>query len=102
MSAALHEIADEAYYRNTMLVSAANNGPGPSTRRVRVGVLGGRRPGAARSVAYNPDPPVEFGARGIDVEVPWPGGGTTETSGNSSPRPTLQVSPRGSSRSTRR
>ncbi len=31
--AALHEIADEAYYRNTLLVCAANNRPGRRTRR---------------------------------------------------------------------
>jgi hypothetical protein len=32
---------------------------------------------------YNPDPPVEFFARGVDVEVAWAGGGTLHSSGNS-------------------
>lgn len=32
---------------------------------------------------YNPAPPVEFGAPGIDVEVPWLGGSTIRATGNS-------------------
>jgi subtilisin family serine protease len=32
---------------------------------------------------YNPEPPVEFFARGLDVEVAWRGGGTVRSSGNS-------------------
>jgi subtilisin family serine protease len=32
---------------------------------------------------HNPDPPTEFLARGIDVEVPWTGHGTITTTGNS-------------------
>jgi subtilisin family serine protease len=32
---------------------------------------------------YNPVPPVEFYARGLDVEVAWPGGSTLRCSGNS-------------------
>ena len=32
---------------------------------------------------FNPDPPTEFLARGIDVEVPWLDHGTTVTTGNS-------------------
>ena len=32
---------------------------------------------------YNPRPPVEFHARGIDVEVGWIGGATIRASGNS-------------------
>jgi subtilisin family serine protease len=34
-------------------------------------------------VAYNPNPPVEFGARGIDVDVAWSGGGSMVSTGNS-------------------
>ena len=43
---------------------------------VRVGDLG-RQPRAARPAAffYNPAPPVEFFARGVDVDVAWLGGG---------------------------
>ena len=32
---------------------------------------------------YNPDPPVEFGAHGVDVEVAWKGGSTVVATGNS-------------------
>ena len=32
---------------------------------------------------YNPDPPVEFFARGVDVEVAWTGGGRIRCTGNS-------------------
>jgi subtilisin family serine protease len=31
----------------------------------------------------NPDPPVEFFARGIDLDVAWLGGGTMRCTGNS-------------------
>jgi subtilisin family serine protease len=36
-----------------------------------------------RSFYYNPRPPVEFFARGVDVEVAWLGGGTIRCTGNS-------------------
>jgi subtilisin family serine protease len=32
---------------------------------------------------YNPRPPVEFFAHGVDVEAPWLGGGTLRVTGNS-------------------
>ena len=32
---------------------------------------------------YNPSPPVEFGARGVDVDVAWRGGGRIVATGNS-------------------
>ena len=38
---------------------------------------------------YNGRPPVEFFGRGIDVEVAWPGGGTTVISGNSFATPQI-------------
>ena len=52
-------------------------------------VLVGRSRSAATSCAdplayfYNPAPPVEFFARGVDVEVAWAGGGTLRSTGNS-------------------
>ncbi len=83
--AALHEIADEAYYRNTLLVCAANNRPGPTYPSEFASVISvaARAGAAADSVTYNTSPPVEFGARGIDVKVAWSGGGTSVASGNS-------------------
>jgi subtilisin family serine protease len=32
---------------------------------------------------YNPSPPVEFGAHGVDVRVAWNGGGHVVVTGNS-------------------
>lgn len=81
----LHELADRAYFSNTPLVCAANNVPGPTypsqySSVVSVAALVGDDPMA---LAYNPRPPVEFGARGIDVDVAWLGGGSIVASGNS-------------------
>ena len=83
--AALHEVADDAYFANLMLVCAANNMPGatyPSqfASVFSVAALEGDDPEA---LAYNTSPPVEFGARGLDVDVAWTGGSTINASGNS-------------------
>jgi subtilisin family serine protease len=80
-----HELADRAYFANVLLVSAANNVPGPSYPSLFAAVVSV----AAHDVPdagvyyYNPDPPVEFGAYGVDVEVAWRGGTTMVATGNS-------------------
>ena len=80
-----HELADEAYFRNVLLVSAANNVPGASYPSLFASVVSV----AAHDVAdpwtwyYNPSPPVEFGARGVDVDVAWKDGGRSTATGNS-------------------
>ena len=77
--------ADRAYFANVLLVCAANNVPGPSYPSLFASVA---------SVScnlttdpfrfhHNPEPPTEFLARGIDVEVAWLGGETIRTTGNS-------------------
>ena len=38
---------------------------------------------------YNPAPPVEFGARGVDVDVAWRGGSRIVATGNSFAAPHL-------------
>ena len=38
---------------------------------------------------YNPSPPVEFGAYGVDVDVAWRGGGRIRATGNSFAAPHL-------------
>jgi subtilisin family serine protease len=81
----LHELADEAYFKGTMLVCAANNLPGPTypsqfASVISVAACPGEDP---MMLAYNPEPPVEFGARGIDVDVAWEGGGSIVATGNS-------------------
>jgi subtilisin len=83
--APLHEIADEAYFGGTLLVSAANNQPGPTypSQYASVVSVAARVGDDPLSLAYNPRPPVEFGARGIDVDVAWSGGGSMVATGNS-------------------
>lgn len=83
--APLHEIVDRAYFRNAVVVCAANNLPGATYPSEFSSVLSvAARDGAGpESVTYNTAPPVEFGARGLDVEVAWTGGSTTVASGNS-------------------
>jgi subtilisin len=79
-----HALADRAYFSNVLLVSAANNVPGPSYPSLFAAVVSV----AAHDVRdpdvwfYNPMPPVEFGAYGLDVDVAWLGGRIKAT-GNS-------------------
>lgn len=82
---AFHELADLAYFKNVMLVSAINNVPNPSYPSEFAAVFSvaaheGKDP---LNFDYNPNPPVEFGAPGIDLEVAWQDGGTIEATGNS-------------------
>lgn len=85
MFAPLHDIADEAYFKGTVLVSAANNMPGPTYPSQYASVVSvAARPGDdPMALACNPNPPVEFGARGIDVDVAWAGHGSMVATGNS-------------------
>ncbi|MGC4112345.1 MAG: S8 family serine peptidase [Nocardioides sp.] len=85
MFAPLHEVADEAYFAGTVLVCAANNLPGPTypSQYASVVSVAARSGGEAMGLAYNPRPPVEFGARGIDVDVAWANGGSITATGNS-------------------
>jgi subtilisin family serine protease len=81
----LHQVADDAYFKGTVLVCAANNVPGPTYPSQYAAVVSvAARPGDdPYALAYNPHPPVEFGARGIDVDVAWSGGGSMVSTGNS-------------------
>ena len=85
MFSAFHELADRSYFANTLLVCAANNVPGPSYPSLFAAVLSV----AAHDVAdpevwfYNPSPPVEFGAYGLDVDVAWRDGSRIRATGNS-------------------
>ncbi len=68
-----HDLADQAYFKNMNLVSAVNNLPEPSYPSLYSSVISvashdGHDP---FQYYYNPKPPVEFGAPGIDVEVAW-------------------------------
>ncbi len=68
-----HDLADQAYFKNINLVSAVNNIPEPSypslySSVISVAAHDGHDP---FTYYYNPHPPVEFGAPGIDVRVAW-------------------------------
>jgi len=80
-----HEIADEAAFRGVILVCAVNNVATPSYPSQFSSVISvAANDGAtAFDLDCNPAPPVEFGAPGIDVSVPWLGGASTVTTGNS-------------------
>jgi subtilisin family serine protease len=81
----LHELADVAYFRRTMLVASAHNMPVESFpwRFASVVSVGSHEQSEPLAFFYNPTPPVEFFARGVDVDAPWLGGGRLRVSGNS-------------------
>ena len=70
----LHEArADTAYFRRTVLVASAHNMPVELPVAVLVGHLS-RKPRESDSfpnTTTTRTPPVEFFARGVDVEVAW-------------------------------
>jgi len=80
-----YEICDQAYFRGSFLVTAANNQP-----VVSFPSLFGAVTSVACNVAtdpfefhFNPDPPTEFLARGIDVDLAWKDGTSIRATGNS-------------------
>ena len=84
-AAVLHELADSAYFQRTVLVASAHNMPVESYpwRFSSVISVGSHEEADPMALYYNPNPPVEFFARGVDVEVAWLGGQTLSASGNS-------------------
>lgn len=89
--ATFHDLADRAYFANTLLVCAANNVAVASYPSLFASVVSV----AAHDVRdpdvwfYNPRPPVEFGAYGLDVDVAWKDGGRIVATGNSFAAPHL-------------
>jgi subtilisin family serine protease len=81
----LHELADTAYFNRTILVASAHNMPVESYpwRFSSVISVGSHAETDSMTFFYNPDPPVEFFARGVDVELPWLDGGMIRATGNS-------------------
>lgn len=83
--ALFHKLVDEAYFKNILLISAVNNVPAASypslyATVVSVAAHEGKDPFC---YYYNPSPPVEFGAPGIDVKVAWANKGYLISTGNS-------------------
>ncbi|MEL7158763.1 MAG: S8 family serine peptidase, partial [Actinomycetota bacterium] len=82
---AFHDICDRGYFANSFIVTAANNvnrDSFPSLFASVTSVASNTSTDPLR-FHFNPDPPTEFLARGIDVEVPWLEGTTITTTGNS-------------------
>jgi subtilisin family serine protease len=81
----LRELADAAYFRRTMLIASAHNMPVESFpwRFASVISVGSHEDADPFTFYSNPSPPVEFFARGMDIEVAWLGGGTIRGTGNS-------------------
>jgi subtilisin len=81
----LHELTDTAYFRRTVLVASAHNMPVESYpwRFSSVISVGSHEEPDPLTFFYNPSPPVEFFARGVDVEVAWMGGARIRCTGNS-------------------
>jgi subtilisin family serine protease len=80
-----HEVADEAAHANVVLVCAMNNiftptFPSQFSSVISVAACDGDDP--LRLLA-NPNPPADFGAPGIDMEVAWMGRGHIVATGNS-------------------
>lgn len=82
---ALRDLADEAYFGGCLLVASAHNMPVDSWpwRFAPVLSVASHAGDDPETFFYNPRPPVEFHARGMDVEVGWAGGTTIRASGNS-------------------
>lgn len=84
-AALLHETADQAYFGGTIFVAAAHNldvrsYPWRFASVISVASHDGDDP---FEFLYNPHPPVEILARGIDVEVAWLDGARIVAAGNS-------------------
>jgi subtilisin family serine protease len=81
----LHELADNAYFKRTLLVASAHNMPVESYpwKFSSVISVGSHEEPDPLAFYYNPNPPVEFFGRGVDVEVAWLGGSKVRCSGNS-------------------
>ena len=68
-----HDLVDQAYFKNMNVVCAVSNYPETSYPSLYSSVIAA----AAHeghdlfTYYYNPSPPVEFGAPGIDLDVAW-------------------------------
>jgi subtilisin family serine protease len=81
----LHELADSAYFKRTVLVASAHNMPVESYpwRFSSVISVGSHEGSDPLAYYYNPEPPVEFFARGVGIDVAWLDGGELRVTGNS-------------------
>jgi subtilisin family serine protease len=81
----LHDLADTAYFNKTVLVASAHNMavesyPWKFSSVISVGSHEEQDP---LTWFVNPSPPVEFFARGLELDVAWLDGSTLRVTGNS-------------------
>ena len=90
-AAALHDLADSAYFQRSVLVASAHNMPVESYpwRFSSVISVGSHEEEDPFTFFYNPSPPVEFFGRGVRVRAAWIGGKSVTASGNSFATPHL-------------
>ena len=81
----LHALTDAAYFRRSLIVASAHNMPVRSYPWRFASVVSVASHDIDDPLAYlrNPDPPVEFYARGVELDVAWSDGSTLRASGNS-------------------
>lgn len=82
---AFHELCDRGYFANSFIVTAAANQAQEAFPSLFASVASVAANAATDPLRFhvNPEPPTEFLARGLNVEVPWRGGTTAVTTGNS-------------------
>jgi subtilisin family serine protease len=87
----LYRLADAAYFGGSLLVACAHNLPVESYpwRFASVLSVAGHSGHDPFEIHTNATPPVEFFARGVDVEVAWTAGSTITATGNSFATPHL-------------
>jgi subtilisin family serine protease len=80
-----YELCDRAYFQGSFVVTAANNVLRPSFPSLYASVasVACNKTADPYRFHYNPEPPTEFLARGIDVEVAWRDGRRMRVTGNS-------------------
>jgi subtilisin len=90
-AALLHDLADTAYFQRSVIVASAHNMRVESYpwRFSSVISVGSHEEDDTMTFYANPDPPVEFFARGVDVEVAWLGGASIRATGNSFATPVM-------------
>ncbi|TDD04288.1 serine protease [Nonomuraea deserti] len=87
----LRELTDDAYFNRTLIVASAHNMKVESFpwRFSSVVSVGSHAEADPWLYYYNPAPPVEFYAGGVNVPVAWKGGARTLCSGNSFATPRM-------------
>ncbi len=91
--ATFHDLADRAAFANVMLVGAISNEPKASypcdfSSVFSVAACELTDPA---TFLYNPSPPAEWGAPGIDIDVAWLNGATIRSTGNSFAAPHMSA-----------